>query len=170
MIVAGEASGDRHGARLVTALRDSEPETEFQFFGAAGPQMREAGVEATVKSDELSVVGLSEIGRALPMFISVWRQLKAAAVKRRPDTVVLIDFPDFNLRFAKTAKRLGLTVIYYISPQLWAWRKYRVATVRKYVDLMITILPFEKSWYEEHGVDHGVDRPGDEARHPADHE
>lgn len=152
MIVSGEASGDLHAAKLVSALREIAPLSEF--FGAAGPQMRDAGVEAVVRSDELSVVGLLEIGRALPMFLKAFRRLKEAAVKRKPDVVILVDFPDFNLKLARSLKKKGFTIVYYISPQLWAWRKYRISTIRKFVDLLITILPFEKQWYAEQGVEH----------------
>ena len=154
MIVAGEASGDAHAARLVLAFRELEPETDFEFFGAAGPRMREASVEAIVRADELSVVGVAEIGRALPMFLRASKELKWAAARESPDVVVLVDFPDFNLKLAKALKKQGLTVVYYISPQLWAWRKYRVTTIRKYVDLLISILPFEKEWYAKRGLDH----------------
>ena len=133
-------------------LRAIEPDTEFTFFGGAGPKMREEGVEAIVPSDALSIVGLAEIGRALPMFLRASKDLKKAASSRQPDAVILVDFPDFNLKLAKTLKGNGFTIIYYISPQLWAWRRYRVSTIRKYVDLMITILPFEKDWYAKHGV------------------
>lgn len=154
MIVAGEASGDGHAAKLVKAIYAELPDAEIEFFGAAGPRMRDAGVEPVVMSDDLSIVGLTEIGRALPMFLRAYRTLKKAAIERRPDAVILVDFPDFNLKLAKSLKRHGLKIIYYISPQLWAWRKYRVATVKKYVDLMITILPFEKDWYARHNVTH----------------
>lgn len=154
MIVAGEASGDMHAAKLVDALRAADPGAEFSFFGAAGPKMRASGVDAVVESDHLSIVGLLEIGRALPMFYGAFRKLKAEAVRRRPDAVVLVDFPDFNLKIARTLKKKGSKVVYFISPQLWAWRKYRIGTIRKYVDLLISILPFEKGWYEAHGVNH----------------
>lgn len=154
MIVAGEASGDRHASKLVCAIRKAEPETEFRFFGAAGPLMRNAGVEAIVESDLLSVVGLAEIGRALPMFMRASRDLKRAARDRNPDLVILIDFPDFNLKLAKSLRKKGFRIVYYISPQLWAWREYRIATIRKYVDLLLTILPFEKEWYTKKGISH----------------
>jgi lipid-A-disaccharide synthase len=152
MIVAGEASGDAHAAKLVRALIEAEPDGNFEFFGAAGPNMREAGVEPVVRSDGLAIVGLLEIAAALPMFISALRDLRKAAVERRPDVVVLVDFPDFNLRLARSLKKLGFKLAYYISPQLWAWRKHRVRAVKKYVDLMLTILPFEREWYARHGV------------------
>lgn len=154
MIVAGEESGDNHGAKLVKALREASPDVEFEFFGSAGLKMRTAGVEAIVEADGLSIVGLAEIGRALPMFLGVMKKLRTAAAGRKPDVAILVDFPEFNLKLAKHLKQLGIKVVYYISPQLWAWRKYRISTVKKYVDLMITILPFEKDWYLKHGVEH----------------
>src|SRR6185369_1939432 len=141
MIVAGEASGDLHAAKLVRALRDIDPTRDIEFFGCAGPRMREAGVEPIVTADDLSIVGLPEIGRALPTFLRAFKSLKAAARERNARAVILVDFPDFNLRLAKPMKKAGSTVIYYISPQLWAWRSYRVRTIQKYVDLMLTILP-----------------------------
>ena len=154
MIVAGEASGDLHGAKLVRALRQQIGDRHAEFFGSAGPQMLEAGVEPVVAADELSIVGLLEIGRALPMFLKAYRSLTKAGTQRKPDVAILVDFPDFNLKLAKSLKRKRIRVVYYISPQLWAWRSYRVRTIRKYVDLMITILPFEEEWYSKQGVDH----------------
>ena len=121
MIVAGEASGDAHAARLVAALKDIRPNIEF--FGSAGPKMRAAGVEPIVEADALSVVGLAEIGRALPMFLKAMRKLRKAADEKKPHAAILVDFPDFNLKLARHLKRAGIKVIYYISPQLWAWRK-----------------------------------------------
>ncbi len=154
MIVAGEPSGDGHAAKLVKALRELAPATDFEFFGAASHKLREAGVEEIVNADDFSIVGLPEIAKALPMFWKDFQKLKQAAVNRKPDVVILVDFPDFNLKLAKSLKKQGLKIIYYISPQLWAWRKYRVSTVRKYVDLMLTILPFEKDWYAKQGISH----------------
>ncbi len=154
MIVVGEASGDGHAAKLVKAFRSLLPETELEFFGSAGEKLRSVGVEAIIRSDHLSIVGLPEIGRALPMFVKAFNALKIAATEQKPDVVILVDFPEFNLKLAKALKKKGLKVIYYISPQLWAWRKYRIYSIKKYVDLMITILPFEKDWYEGEGVTH----------------
>src|SRR5829696_1766078 len=154
MIVAGEASGDLHAAKLVRALREEASGTEIEFFGCAGPKLREAGVEPVVHADDLSIVGLLEIGRALPIFLKAFGRLKRAAKERNPDVAILVDFPDFNLKLARTLKRSGTTVVYYISPQLWAWRKYRLRTVRKSVDMLLAILPFEKDWYSSNGIDH----------------
>lgn len=152
MIVVGEASGDSHAAKLVKRLRELAPNAEF--FGATGIHLREEAVETIVKADDLAIIGLPEIARALPMFWKTFQTLKKAAVKRKPDAVILVDFPDFNMKLAKSLKRSGLKIVYYISPQLWAWRKYRIKTIEKYVDLLLTILPFEKNWYAENGVHH----------------
>ena len=154
MLIAGESSGDAHAAKLVSAMRANSPEINFEFFGATGEKMREANVETVVNADHLAIVGLPEIARALPMFWNTFQILKRSAIERKPDAVVLIDFPDFNLKLAKSLKKHGLKIVYYISPQLWAWRKYRVKTVADSVDLMLTILPFEKDWYQQQGVSH----------------
>ncbi len=154
MIVAGETSGDAHAAKLVNALREISPETDFEFFGAVSHRLRKAGVESIVNSDDFSIVGLPEIARALPMFWKAFQTLKKEAETRKPAAVILVDFPDFNLKLAKSLKKEGFRIIYYISPQLWAWRKYRVKTIAKYVDLLLTILPFEKDWYQKQGISH----------------
>jgi lipid-A-disaccharide synthase len=154
MIVAGEASGDAHAAKLVRAMRELNPAANFEFFGATSHKMREAGVEEIVNADDFSVVGLPEIAKALPMFWRGYRKLQRAALARKPAAVVLVDFPDFNLKLAKSLKKQGLKVIYYISPQLWAWRKYRIKTIEKHVDLVLAILPFEKAWYARQGIAH----------------
>src|SRR2546427_6524209 len=154
MIVAGEASGDAHAASLVRALREAAPETQFEFFGSTGAQMREAGVESTVKADELAILGLWEVGRALPKFWRAFGELKRAAMKRKPDVAILVDWPDFNLRLARWLHRRGIKVIYYVSPQLWAWRSYRARNVRRDVDLLLSILPFEEEWYAKRGMTH----------------
>jgi len=154
MIVAGEPSGDAHAAALVNALRTSSPTTEFKFFGATGPQMRNVGVETVVNSDDLAIMGILEVTRVLPKFLSAFNRLKQAAVTRRPDAVVLIDWPEFNLRLARSLHRRRLKIIYYISPQLWAWRPRRVRNVVRDVDLLLSILPFESEWYAARGVKH----------------
>lgn len=152
MIVAGETSGDRHAAKLAAELLAMAPGADL--FGAAGPRMRGTGVNPIVAADELSIVGILEIGSALPMFLRAYRDLVRAAEARRPDVAVLVDFPEFNLKLARSLSRRGIKVVYYISPQLWAWRKYRIRTIRKYVDLVLAILPFEKDWYTRQGIEH----------------
>lgn len=152
LIVAGEASGDAHAASLVRALRDAAPETQFEFFGSTGIQMRDSGVDSIVKADELAILGLWEVGRALPKFWRAFGELKRAAEKQKPAAAILVDWPDFNLRLARWLHRRGIPVIYYISPQLWAWRSYRARTIQRDVDLLLSILPFEKDWYAARGI------------------
>lgn len=158
MVVAGEPSGDAHAAALVRALKD-EAQTELEFFGSTGAAMREAGVESIVEADGLAIVGLAEIAAALPKFWDAYRRLRRAALEREPDAVILVDWPDFNLRLARSLHRHGLKIIYYISPQLWAWRGYRARNIRRDVDLLLTILPFEKDWYDARGF-HQVEYVG----------
>jgi len=152
MIVVGEPSGDAHAAGLVRALR--ERDSDLELFGATGPSMREAGVETIVDSDELAIMGIVEVSRVLPKFVRAFRKLRSAAIERSPDAVVLVDWPEFNLRLASALHRHGLKAIYYISPQLWAWRPRRVSKIQRDVDLLLSILPFERDWYRAHGVEH----------------
>ena len=152
MIVAGEPSGDAHAAALVNALR--EKNSDLEVFGATGPLMRAAGVETVVNSDDLAIMGIVEVGLVLPRFIRAFRKLREAAVQRAPHAVVLVDWPEFNLRLASALRRRGLKVIYYISPQLWAWRPGRVSKIKEDIDLLLSILPFEVDWYKAHGVEH----------------
>jgi lipid-A-disaccharide synthase len=153
MIVAGEASGDKHGAKLVSALSELGPRMRFEFFGAGGDEMRQAGVETLVDAREVAIMGALEVARALPKFLRVFRRLSDAANERRPRLVILIDWPEFNLRLARRLKRDGHRVVYYISPQIWAWRSYRIHAVKRHVERMLVILPFEKDYYERNGVE-----------------
>lgn len=154
MFVAGEESGDAHAAALVRALGEAAPDARFELFGSTGAALSAAGVESVVREEDLAITGLVEIARALPRFWAAYRALRRAALERRPDAVVLVDWPDFNLALARALRRRGLRVIYYISPQLWAWRSHRVRQVRRDVDLLLTILPFEREWFEARGVSH----------------
>jgi lipid-A-disaccharide synthase len=149
MIVAGEPSGDAHAAALVDALRVAAPDTAFEFFGAAGPQMRESGVEPIVRADDLAIIGIVEVARVFSRFLKAFEKLKSAAGERQPAAAILVDWPEFNLRLAKALHRRGLRVIYYISPQLWAWRSYRIRGLRRDIDLLLSILPFEAAWFAE---------------------
>jgi lipid-A-disaccharide synthase len=154
LIVAGEPSGDAHAAVLVRALRAAAPQTHFEFFGSTGAQMRDAGVDSIVRADDLAIFGLWEIGRALPKFWRAFGELKRAATQKKPAAAILVDWPDFNLRLARWLHRRHIPVIYYISPQLWAWRSYRTRNIQRDVDLLLSILPFEKDWYAARGVTH----------------
>lgn len=150
LMVAGEASADLHGAKVVRALLRNH--ADIDVFGMAGEAMRGAGCEALVPAERMSIAGLTEVLLALPRIFRIMRTLQRAAAARRPKVAVLIDMPDFNLRLAKRLKRLGIPVIYYISPQLWAWRPGRVEQIRQRVDQMLVILPFEAQWYATRGV------------------
>jgi lipid-A-disaccharide synthase len=153
MIVAGEASGDKHGASLARALKRLLPETDLQLFGSGGDEMRAAGVETLVDAREVAVIGVPEIARAIGRLYRAYRTLLTAARSRRPAAVVLIDWPDFNMRLARKLHREGFKVVYYISPQVWAWRKYRVRALRRDVDRMLVILPFEVEFYRKAGIE-----------------
>jgi len=151
MIVAGEASGDLHGGNLVREMHALLP--ELSFFGVGGKNMEAAGVKLNADVAEMAVVGLTEVIGKLGAVLKVMRGLKAALKLDPPALLVLIDYPDFNLPLAKTARKLGIKVLYYISPQVWAWRKSRINAIRRTVDKMVVILPFEEEFYREAGVD-----------------
>lgn len=151
MIVAGESSGDLHGSNLIQAAAENHPQLEF--FGVGGERMRTAGCRILFPSDDLSVMGLVEVFSQLPRLISRFRQLKKIlSGRQRPELLVLIDFPDFNLRLAKVAKQAGIPVLYYISPKVWAWRSGRAKTIAERVDRLALIFPFEPDIYRPFGV------------------
>ncbi len=150
LIIAGETSGDLHGARLVEHLLKARP--GLSVYGIGGDEMERAGVRLLFHASELSVVGLVEVIGRLRMIVRAFRSIKASLGEERPDLVVLIDFPDFNLRVARHAARRGIPVVYYISPQIWAWRRRRVREIATHVARMIVIFPFEEALYREHGV------------------
>ncbi len=151
MIVAGEASGDLHGSNLVKAMHRIDP--RIRFYGIGGEKLREAGVEIVANSSEMAVVGLTEVLSKLGFILKVRRKLKKFLQEKRPDLLILIDYPDFNLPLAKEARKNGIKVFYYISPQVWAWRKGRIYTIAKFVDRMAVILPFEVPLYERVKLD-----------------
>jgi lipid-A-disaccharide synthase len=151
LVVAGEASGDLHGARLLAELRRRVP--DLKAFGLGGDEMRAAGLEAVAHSSEISVVGITEVLRILPRARQIFAALLREVDRRRPGLAVLIDFPDFNLRLARKLKERGLKVVYYISPQVWAWRRGRIKAISRLVDRMLVLFPFEVDFYRGHGVD-----------------
>lgn len=150
MLSCGEASGDLYASELVRQLRALDPGVEC--FGLGGDRLGEAGAEILVKLDEVSVIGLVEVLEKIPSLRRALRTLVEAAARRRPQAAVLIDFSGFNLRLARRLKALDVPVLYYVSPQVWAWRPGRIRTIRETVDRMLVILPFEEALYREAGV------------------
>jgi lipid-A-disaccharide synthase len=149
-IVAGEASGDLHATEVVRELRREDPSLEL--FGIGGRGLAGEGMRLIRDARELAIVGLFNVVRHLPMYLSAFRELTRELERERPDAVLLVDYPDFNLRVARACRRMGIPVAYYISPQLWAWRARRVRKIAARVDEMLVIFPFEKEFYERHGV------------------
>jgi lipid-A-disaccharide synthase len=150
LISAGEASGELYGAGLIEALRRRV--SGATFFGIGGQRMRDAGCDTVVDAHQISVVGLAEVVKHLPMIRREFKKVVREAAARKPDAAILIDFPDFNLRLARELHKLGIPVFYYVSPQLWAWREGRIKQVKKYVRKMLVIFPFEEEFYRKHGV------------------
>ena len=150
LIVAGEASGDIHGANLVRALKRLDPDLKIKGIG--GKYMADAGVEILVSASDMAVVGLTEVFTRLHVLIQAYRKLKFILKHNRPGLLILIDYPEFNISLARIANRLGVPVLYYISPQVWAWRQTRVKKIARRIDRMAVILPFEKDFYDEKGV------------------
>ena len=150
MIVAGEASGDLHAAKLVKSVLQKQP--DCYFYGIGGEDMRAAGVETLVDSSELAVVGIIEVLAHRKVIFGTLNRLRNLLKTDPPDLLILTDYPDFNLRLAQTAKECGVKVLYYISPQVWAWRQGRVKTIRERVDIMAVVFPFEEEFYKKHNV------------------
>lgn len=151
MIVTGEASGDLHGANLVRALRAQC--TEISFCGMGGTELASLGVEILCDADKVSVVGITEVFSHLKDIFTALSILKRRMISDPPDLLIIIDLPDFNLILAKKAKKLGIPVFYYIAPQVWAWRSGRVRTIKRRVDKLGVILPFEENYFKQKGVD-----------------
>jgi len=149
-ILAGEASGDQHGAKLVSAMQKKTP--SLFFCGMGGDALRRAGVRIVVEASELTVVGITEVFVKIPAILKGMAKIKKLLSSLKPDLLILIDFPDFNLHIAAVAKKLDIPVLYYISPQIWAWRQGRVKRISQLVDHMAVILPFEQRFYKEHNV------------------
>ncbi|MHB8174856.1 MAG: lipid-A-disaccharide synthase [Nitrospirota bacterium] len=150
MIIAGEASGDLHGGKLASALKRLRPDTDI--FGMGGQMMREAGVRTLQDISTLAVVGIWEVLTHFKDIKTAFRLMEDTITNERPDVLVLIDYPDFNLRMAGKARKAGVKVVYYVSPQVWAWRRGRIKHIAKVVDRMLVVFPFEEALYNEAGV------------------
>ncbi|MBZ5535808.1 MAG: lipid-A-disaccharide synthase [Acidobacteriia bacterium] len=151
LIVAGEASGEMYAAELVRQIQ-RQARKPVSFFGCAGQAMRQAGVEAIVTVEQISVHGFVEVLSHLEYLFDGFLKILAAAEQRKPDLVILVDFPDFNIRLASRLKTRGVRIVYFISPQFWAWRRGRLRVLRRLIDKMICILPFEKKFYQDMGI------------------
>ncbi len=157
-IIAGEASGDLHASNLMKALKQKDENAEFRFWG--GDLMEKQGGTLVKHYRDLAFMGFLEVVQNLGTILNNIKFCKKDIQENKPDVLILVDYPGFNLRIAKFAKELGIKVVYYISPQLWAWKEGRVETIKKYVDEMLVILPFEKDFYRKHQVDaHFVGHP-----------
>ena len=157
-IIAGEASGDLHGSNLMKAIKEKDHNAEFRFWG--GDLMNEVGGTLVKHYRDLAFMGFLEVAMNLRTILKNIKICKNDIQNNRPDVLILVDYPGFNLRIAEFAKKLGIKVVYYISPQLWAWKEGRVKTVQQFVDEMLVILPFEKDFYKKHQVDaHFVGHP-----------
>ena len=154
-ISAGEASGEHYGALLAAALKRQLADFGQipELYGMGGERMAAAGVERIVRSEDVAVMGLTEVIHHLPRIYGEFRKLKKAIRARRPDVAVLIDFPEIHFRLAREFHRLGVPVIYFVSPQLWAWKKHRIKLVQKYVRRMMVIFPFEEPFYKQNQVE-----------------
>ena len=151
LISAGEASGETYGAMLIPELKKLLGD-DTQFFGVGGEKMRAAGCETVVDSGAIAAVGITEVVKHVAKIYREFFRVVSVARARRPDVAVLIDFPDFNLRLAQKLHAIDVPVTYFVSPQLWAWKQRRIWRVKKFVDRMLVIFPFEKDYYRERGV------------------
>ncbi|HET7348089.1 MAG TPA: lipid-A-disaccharide synthase, partial [Acidobacteriaceae bacterium] len=145
------ASGEYYGTLVIAALRELEPGADI--FGLGGRRMATLGFRPIVRAEDVAVMGITEVIRHMPRIYREYRRLRASIAAERPDIAILIDFPDVNLSLAKHLRRQGVPVIYFVSPQLWAWKKHRIRSVQRYVDRMLVIFPFEERFYHDRGVD-----------------
>jgi lipid-A-disaccharide synthase len=148
MLGVGEASGDMHGAGLVKALLKRDP--NLTFFGVSGEQLQRTNFETLITVSELTGMGLFELAGNIKNIVAAYRLLRRTLRTRRPSLLILIDFPELNLRLARLAKDLGVPVLYYVSPQVWAWRRGRIRQIAQVVDKMAVVFPFEVEIYERH--------------------
>ncbi|MGB0916837.1 MAG: lipid-A-disaccharide synthase [Flavobacteriales bacterium] len=150
-VIAGEASGDMHGANLVREISVLNPKAEFEGFG--GGRLKEAGMKILRPLDKLNFMGFIEVVKNLGTVRENFKICKKALEENQPDAIILIDYPGFNLRMAKWCKKKGIRVFFYISPQVWAWKESRVKQMKKNIDRLMVILPFEKAFFAKHGMD-----------------
>ncbi len=150
-ISAVEPSADLHGSNLIKSLKKLSP--DIRFIGIGGPRMRKKGLETIFSAEQISVMGITEVLSAIPRIIGMYLKIKRELKRKRPECVILLDAPDFHFRVAKIAYGLKIPVFYYISPQVWAWRKGRIKFLKKYVEKLLCIFPFEKEFFARYGMD-----------------
>lgn len=150
-IIAGELSGDLHASKLLQAFRQKS--ADIKFSGIGGDRMINSGLNALYHISQMAFLGFGEVLRHLPFIFSVLKKVKYYLRNSRPDLVILVDYPGFNLKIAKYCHEIGIPVVYYISPQLWAWGKNRLKKIRKFIDQLIVVFPFEVDFYKKHGID-----------------
>lgn len=150
LLIASEVSADHHGARMIAELKKLR--SDFRLWGIGGDELQKQGMEVLFHVKQMSFLGVGEVIRHLPFVRRVMQTIKQRAAQQKPNLAILIDYPGFNLRLAKALKKMNIPVVYYISPQLWAWGKGRIKTIKECVDLMLVLFPFEKDFYEAHGV------------------
>ncbi|MEM1243867.1 MAG: lipid-A-disaccharide synthase [Pseudomonadota bacterium] len=157
-VIAGEASGDKHAAQFIKKIKAQN--NQINFYGVGGPRMREAGAEIILDNHDMAVVGIVEVLKHYRTIMNAFKVVKNNLITLKPDLLILIDYPGFNLKIAKFAKQHHIKILYYISPQLWAWHKSRIQIIKECVDTMAVILPFEVEFYQQHEVQaHYVGHP-----------
>ena len=151
-IIAGESSGDLHGSKIINSIKNIN--SNIHFRGLGGPLMREAGLESLENFNRMAVMGFLEILKDLPFFLNLKKNIISDIYNKNPDKVILIDYPGFNLSLSKALKKnSNIPIIYYISPQVWAWKENRISIIKKYIDKLIVIFPFEKPWFKQKNID-----------------
>jgi lipid-A-disaccharide synthase len=153
LVVAGETSGEQHAAGLVAGVAQRAPDADIDWFGTGSEAMRQAGVDLLADVSGMAAIGPWDAAAHLIDYWRLFRRCLREAETRKPDLAVLVDFPEFNLRLARRLHRMGVTVCYFIGPQLWAWRSSRIRLIRRYIELMLVILPFEEGYYRQRGVE-----------------
>ncbi len=160
LVVAGETSGERHMAQVMGAVKRLAPDLQVEWFGSGGPEMARQQLDCFLDVSQLAAIGPLAALTNAGAYLRLYRRLLRESKSRRPDLAVLVDFPEFNLRLARSLKKRNVPVCYFISPQVWAWRQSRVGQIRRYVDRMLVIFPFEEEFYRRHGVEaHFVGNP-----------
>lgn len=160
LVVTGETSGERHAAGLIEELKKWNPQWSISGFGSGGTYMKKAGIELLINVSKLSAIGTWEALFQAANYWKLYRQILKQVRKRKPQLAILVDFPDFNLRLVNRLKAMNIPVCYFIGPQVWAWRSSRIKKIRRYVDLMLVVFPFEEEYYRDRGVDaHYVGNP-----------